>query len=157
MKQYICFITGKISQLIDNCETPNEELVKFMLKPENLLTINDPEHNKNKKLTSRSVSDNINYQKEKTKNQLQAIQLFQIEYSTSIDEIGKEMVGLSDFLKETIQDPACNPPNNKTKTVQEFIYLFQLSNFKEQSKVTMNDNELCEVFKTKFGGFNLDE
>jgi hypothetical protein len=151
MKQYICFITGKISQLIDKCETSNEELVKFMLKPENLLTINDPDHAKNKKLTSRIVSDNINYQKEKTKNQLQAIQAFQIDYTNIITEIDTEMVDLSNFLKETIQDPACNPPNNKTKTVQEFIYLFQLSNFKEQSKVTMNDNDLCEVFKEKFG------
>ena len=150
MKQYICFITGTISQLIDKCETSNEEIVKLMLKPENLLTLNNPKHNKNEQLTSRTVSKNIDYQKKKTENELQAITNFQKVYNESIDEIDREIEGLSNFLKETLRDPACDPPNNVTKTVQEFIYSFQLSKFEKKSEVTMDDDNLCELFKTKF-------
>ena len=145
-KQYICFITNKISNINEECKTPIPELIKLLLQPESLLALKDDENVKNENLLSNEKSYRLEQQYLSSVSTYEYMGKFMNDYTETITSIDTKMIKLSAFLNETIE-VYC--PDKKNIKRGEFIFEESI-NIKYTNLSFDDPNPDCVNFKENF-------
>jgi len=157
MKKYICFIVNKIKEINDECVLENKMLIRELLKPENLLTLLNPEHKKISEFRSTAESNRLFRLYKTISTGVKSFFSCKKQYEELTKKISSIQIELRDFLGRTLEEElgpdldTCEKTMNQLKDPKIVKYGFNGKKYNSEDIMKMS----VEKFITKrFDGEN---